>query len=82
MIKVLYFFSTGCMSCKLINHEINLLAKTYDVQRVNDKFDSKLMSKYNIEYLPTIIVLKDNEIQDKASGIKSVRKVIKRLSIK
>ena len=70
------------MSCKLINHEINLLAKTYDVQRVNDKFDSKLMSKYNIEYLPTIIVLKDNEIQDKASGMKSVRKVIKRLSIK
>ena len=79
MIKVKYFYSTGCMVCRKLKNDINLLSKKYTVEKLDDKFNSKELDKHNIEYFPTMIVYKDDEIIHNVNGLKPIYRIIKQL---
>jgi hypothetical protein len=67
------------MSCKILKNDINVLSKKYNVEKYNDKFNTKELNNHNIEYFPTMIVYKNNKIIYNKTGVKPIYKIIKEL---
>jgi thioredoxin 1 len=69
----LYFYNESCGNCKLVTPSLEKLSRTdtkYQYYKVNTIEEPTLSEKYNIEYVPTIILLHEGKEVQRAVGIK------------
>lgn len=70
----LYFYNNSCGNCKKIAPSLERLSETdtkYDYYKINTAEEEKLSNKYNIEYVPTIILLHEGKEIQRAVGVKN-----------
>lgn len=70
-IKLLYFYTEDCKPCKTTSPKFSELEKKYkDVvfEKVNATQDTGKVVKYNIQSVPTILFLENEEVQFSSTG--------------
>ena len=69
---VVDFYADWCGPCKMMSSVIDELAADYEgkvrIGKVNTDENRRVVTKYNIMSIPTIIFIKDGEVQDKVVG--------------
>lgn len=78
---VLDFYSETCNPCKALARDLDEISKDFDikVEKLNIMDNYELTEKYNIRCVPTLVVLKDQEIKavySKYSGKAELKKFI------
>ena len=74
-VTVLDFYSEFCMPCKMLAKDLDTICKDHprikiEKLDINDNYDLTL--KYNIMSVPTLVVLKNNEIKNSYIGYKGI----------
>ena len=66
------FWAEGCGPCKMLSPVIEELAQEFDgkvlVGKVNVDEEPELASAFNISSIPTLVVLKDGKVVNRATG--------------
>ena len=66
------FWAEWCGPCRVVGPVVEELANDYDgkvvIGKVNVDHNSELSAKYGIRNIPTIIFIKDGEVDDKSVG--------------
>lgn len=66
---IIYFKATWCSGCQGMKATIEQLQKEgYEIQIIDADKDKKLAKKYNIESVPTIIIIQDDKEVDRVVG--------------
>jgi len=74
----LYFYNDSCHNCKKVTPTLEKLSETdfqYNYYKVNTKNEPSLAKKYNIEYVPTIILLHEGKEIRRAVGVKNFNSI-------
>jgi thioredoxin-like negative regulator of GroEL len=80
---LLYFKATWCSVCRTMRPIIEQLQKEgYDIQVVDTDKDKNLPKKYNIDSLPTSVMIQDGQEVDRFVGRVSADELRKRLTKK
>jgi len=73
------FWASWCMPCKIFAPVFEQLSDEYDGKaefcKVNTEDSQDLAIKYNIEYIPTVIVFKRGEELERLQGVLSKEQV-------
>lgn len=81
---IIDFFATWCGPCKMLAPTFEELAKEYDgkVKFVKVDIDESpnLASKYKIRGVPTLLIIKNNEVISTMVGVQPKQKIIDELS--
>jgi thioredoxin 1 len=70
----LYFYNDSCGNCKQVTSTLEKLSETdfqYNYYKINTQSENYLAEKYNIEYVPTIILLHEGKEIRRAVGVKN-----------
>lgn len=83
--QLLDFWAPWCNPCKLMNPVIDQIEKDYpdlEVVRINVDEDSGMVDKYNIQTVPTYILINDdNEIVSFVNGAMPKFRFLKELGL-
>lgn len=77
------FYADWCMPCQMLAPVIDNIAednKEIKVVRINSDFADKLVIKYSIEAIPTLILIKDGEEQDRILGVVSKSQILEMIN--
>jgi|694.fasta_scaffold15629_11 thiol-disulfide isomerase/thioredoxin len=76
--QLLFFYSDRCGPCRIAHKEINnphslvsMAMKKYKLKKINFDIDKAKVSKYNIEQIPTFIILDNDKEMARLVGIKN-----------
>jgi thioredoxin 1 len=73
--KLVIFHANWCLPCKMINkwiqqdREIKEIISHYDVEHYDFDLDKMMRTKYNVNKIPTLIILKNGEEVARRVGI-------------
>jgi thiol-disulfide isomerase/thioredoxin len=73
--RIVIFSANWCLPCKMIHKwmkedsTIKNLLSHYDVEIYDYDLDKDMRTKYNVSKIPTLIVIKNEEEQDRRIGI-------------
>jgi len=73
--KLVIFHANWCLPCKMINkwieqdREIKEILSNYEVEHYDYDLDKMMRTKYNVNKIPTLIVLKNGEEVARRVGI-------------
>jgi thioredoxin 1 len=76
MKQILFFSGTYCHSCQTFKPIMELISQQYPVSFFNVNDDSELADEYEIEFVPTLIFLKDNQVVNKLLGVKTQQQIM------
>lgn len=79
------FWSAGCAPCLLFGITIERVAREYPdlkVCKVNVDQEKELRSRFNIQNIPTLLVIKNGKITDRALGIRTKKQIMEILAPK
>lgn len=69
------FWAEWCGPCKMMNPVLEEIAKEYDgkvtVGKVNVDNEGELAVKFNVSSIPTLLLIKDGEVQNQFVGVTS-----------
>ncbi len=77
------FYANWCGPCKMLSPVIEKLAEELDyakVGKVNVDEEGTLASSFGVMSIPTIVVVKNGKVTNKAVGVQSKDKLISMLS--
>lgn len=77
--KYLYFTSEHCMPCRKIKSEIT---KYKNIEIIDIDEDDKLVKKYDIQSIPTLLILNNKDQVEKQIVGTSIVKFLEKLSEK
>jgi thioredoxin 1 len=82
--KLLLFTAEWCGPCKQLKPIVSELVREYGLEygEVDVDRDGKLAVKYNVQSIPCLVFLKDDEVVDMLHGVKPkhfIRQIIERL---
>ena len=80
--EVIDFWATWCGPCKLMNPIIDEVEKENPgliITRVDIDLDKDMVEKYNIQSVPTYVILKDGKEVDRIIGAKPKFAFLKRV---
>ncbi len=69
--EVIDFWATWCGPCKLMNPILDEVEKEYTdltITRIDIDSDKEMVEKYNIQSVPTYVILKDGKEVDRIIG--------------
>ena len=83
-IKTFYFYKNDCNICKKYKKNINKLVKKgieiYGIDLSNDKINKiEVINQYNLNEIPTLIVLKNKKVLTKIEGYKEYGFISKKI---
>ena len=71
------FWAEWCLPCRMLAPTIEKLAKDYDgkikVGKVDTEVNRDIAIKYSISAIPTVILFKDGQVQQKFVGLRQER---------
>lgn len=70
---VLDFYSESCMPCKMLSKDLEEISKEYSdikFEKLNISENYELTEKYNIMSVPTLVMIKNNQILASYIGYK------------
>ena len=76
------FYAEWCGPCKMLGpviEEIAAEAQDFKVGKVNIDGQPELTTKYQIMSVPTVVIIKNGEIVNRASGVMSKQAILKML---
>lgn len=79
-VKVLIFTASWCPACqdaRMKNLPEKLQKKNISVQVIDVDKNPKLAQKYEVEYLPTTVVIKNGEVVQKKTGIVTAATILR-----
>jgi thioredoxin 1 len=68
MKRLLYFSSKTCGPCRMLAPKMEELAKEIPVEKIDVDEDSETAAKYDIQSIPTVIVVVDGEEKQRFVG--------------
>jgi thioredoxin 1 len=80
--EVIDFWATWCGPCKLMNPILDEVEKEYPdltITRVDIDSDEDMVKQYNIQSVPTYVILKDGKEVDRIIGAKPKFAFLKRV---
>ncbi len=80
---VVDFWATWCQPCLKLGPILEEMEKDYDGEvkfgKLNIENDQEIATKYGVMSIPTILFIKDGEVQQKAVGLRPRKKLEKTL---
>ena len=73
------FFATWCPPCKMVSAELEKIEESrtdLDIVKVDIDDSQNLAIKYNVMYVPTLIVFKNGEVVKSETGYKSAEDIL------
>jgi thioredoxin 1 len=80
--EVIDFWATWCGPCKLMNPILDEVEKEYPdltITRIDIDSDEDMVKQYNIQSVPTYVILKDGKEVDRIIGAKPKFAFLKRI---
>lgn len=79
------FWATWCGPCRMIAPEVEKIAKEFDgkikVLKVNVDEELTLAEKFNIEVIPTLVLIENGEEKKRSSGLMNYQEIIKEFNL-
>jgi len=69
MKKILYFSASWCLPCKQFAPVMEQIGQTVPVEKINVDEQSDLAATYGIRNVPTVLILKDNQVAQRFVGV-------------
>lgn len=76
------FFAEWCSPCQKINPFIEEIAQNYNVCKINVDTAPKTAQRYNIQNVPTLIIMQNGEIEAHHIGYADKNRIISLLTEK
>lgn len=79
MIKILDFYADWCNPCKQLSPILEEIERTLDyvtIQKINVEEDIEAANSYGIRNIPTLLILKDDNLVDKIIGMVPKEKIL------
>lgn len=78
-VQIVYFERPTCQSCKELTPKLEKLVKQkqLSIKYINTDEDVAAVHKYNIEYVPTLVFIKNNKVEYSLSEVSSISEVSK-----
>jgi thioredoxin 1 len=80
--EVIDFWATWCGPCKLMNPILDEVEKEYPdltITRIDIDSDKEMVEQYNVQSVPTYVILKDGKEVDRIIGAKPKFAFLKRV---
>lgn len=81
--EIIDFWATWCGPCKMMNPILDEIEKEYADELIITRYDidveSDIVKDYNIQSVPTYVILKDGEEVDRIIGAKPKHAFLKRV---
>jgi len=80
MLEILYFSAPWCGPCKALKPIIDKIEFELDsnkvlIKRIDVDVEAKLSIEYEISSVPTFVFIKDKEVVDRFTGVKSMKEI-------
>jgi thioredoxin-like negative regulator of GroEL len=75
---ITYFYSKGCPACSRIEPIVDQFGTGYEIKKINTDENDHLVEKFEIEYIPTIMI-EDENGSHLFEGPYEIKKVLKQL---
>lgn len=71
---VLDFYSEYCNPCRLIGRDLDEIGKeiSLNVKKLNISENYEMTEKYNVRSVPTLVILKNDEVKNSYTGYKGI----------
>lgn len=76
MKRLYYFYSNSCAPCKQMGPIMDRIGKQVTVQKVDTDYTANITERYNVQSIPTVILVKNDQEVGRFVGIKSEGQVL------
>lgn len=76
MKKILYFSAAWCGPCKTLGPIMESLSGQINYEKIDVDKNQNLSIKYSVRNIPTLVLVKDGEIQGRLVGLQTKEQIL------
>ena len=76
MKKILYFSAAWCSPCKTLGPIMESLSGQINYEKIDVDKNQNLAIKYSVRNIPTLVLVKDGEIQGRLVGLQTKEQIL------
>lgn len=76
MKKILYFSAAWCSPCKTLGPIMESLSGQINYEKIDVDKNQNLSIKYSVRNIPTLVLVKDGEIQGRLVGLQTKEQIL------
>ena len=81
--KIIDFYGAGCGNCKMLESILAQIGTEFPdikIEKLDVAAETKLVEKYGVSSLPTLVFIKNGKMVDKMAGLKPKSLIVKKIA--